>query len=201
MPRSSGASCGNKATKAKAKPSPWRGLSGGSATRPRPPTPLGILPFPPTRVPTPWCGGYCVRNAVRPPAFFPRRSTFVSRQLPEYTVDVTDLTLRVIGRVESPLTDLASAPRQADEGGPAAWLVFEPEMVEGLRSIRPGDELILLTWLDRSRRDLLTAQPGGRFPGPRRGSSAHGRLIARTLSACTAWRSWRSTAGGCGYGS
>ena len=69
--------------------------------------------------------------------------------------------MRVIGRVESPLTDLASAPRQADEGGPAAWLVFEPEMVEGLRSIRPGDELILLTWLDRSRRDLLTAQPRG----------------------------------------
>ena len=31
-----------------------------------------------------------------------------------------------IGRVESRLLDLADAPRQGDEGAPAAWLVFEP---------------------------------------------------------------------------
>ena len=66
-----------------------------------------------------------------------------------------------IGRVESPLTDAASAPRQADEGGPEAWLVFEPAVAEGLRGIRPGDEVLLLTWLDRARRDVLTVHPRG----------------------------------------
>ena len=66
-----------------------------------------------------------------------------------------------IGRVESPLTDAASAPRQADAGAPEAWLVFEPAVAEGLRGIRPGDEVLLLTWLDRARRDVLTVHPRG----------------------------------------
>lgn len=66
-----------------------------------------------------------------------------------------------IGRVESPLTDLASAPKQADEGAPAAALVFEPDMLEGLRSLRPGDEIIVLTWLDRAHREVLTVHPRG----------------------------------------
>ena len=69
--------------------------------------------------------------------------------------------LKAIGRVESPLTDLESAPRQADEGAPEAWLVFEPEVLEGLRSLRPGDEVILITWLDRARRDVLSVHPRG----------------------------------------
>jgi len=69
--------------------------------------------------------------------------------------------VKFIGRVESPLTDLESAPRQADEGAPEAWLVFEPEMLEGLRSVRSGDGLIVVTWLDRARRDVLSVYPRG----------------------------------------
>jgi tRNA (Thr-GGU) A37 N-methylase len=72
---------------------------------------------------------------------------------------VTSFEVKAIGRVESPLTDLESAPRQADEGAPEAWLVFEPEMLKGLRSIRPGDEVIVITWLDRARRDVLSVHP------------------------------------------
>ncbi|MGH9382622.1 MAG: tRNA (N6-threonylcarbamoyladenosine(37)-N6)-methyltransferase TrmO [Thermoanaerobaculia bacterium] len=72
-----------------------------------------------------------------------------------------EIEIRAIGRVESPLTDLESAPRQADEGAPKAWLVFEPEVLEGLRSLRPGHEVIVLTWLDRARRDVLSVHPRG----------------------------------------
>jgi tRNA-Thr(GGU) m(6)t(6)A37 methyltransferase TsaA len=54
-----------------------------------------------------------------------------------------------------------AAPRQADEGAPEAWLVFEPEAIQGLRNIRAGDDLILITWLDRARRDVLTVHPRG----------------------------------------
>lgn len=74
---------------------------------------------------------------------------------------VTRFEVRAIGHVESTLRDLESAPRQADEGAPAAWLVFEPDVLEGMRSLRPGDEILLLTWLDRARRDLLTVHPRG----------------------------------------
>jgi tRNA-Thr(GGU) m(6)t(6)A37 methyltransferase TsaA len=66
-----------------------------------------------------------------------------------------------IGRVESPLTDLASAPKQGDEGAPDAWLVFEPAVLEALDGIRAGDEVIVLTWLDRARRDVLRVHPRG----------------------------------------
>ena len=66
-----------------------------------------------------------------------------------------------IGRVSSTLTDLASAPRQADEGAPGALLVFEPAMAEGLRNLRAGDHVVLITWLDRARRDVLTVHPRG----------------------------------------
>jgi tRNA-Thr(GGU) m(6)t(6)A37 methyltransferase TsaA len=75
--------------------------------------------------------------------------------------NVTTFEVKPIGWVESALTDLASAPRQADEGAPEASLVFEPEMLEGLRSLRPGDEVIVLTWLDRARRDVLSVHPRG----------------------------------------
>jgi tRNA-Thr(GGU) m(6)t(6)A37 methyltransferase TsaA len=67
--------------------------------------------------------------------------------------------LRPIGRVESALTDRERAPRQADEGAPEAWLVFDDEVVDGLRDLRPGDEVLLLTWLDRARRDVLRVHP------------------------------------------
>src|SRR4029450_7035262 len=75
--------------------------------------------------------------------------------------NVTSFELKSIGRVESPLRDLESAPRQADEDATPAWLVFEPEVREGLRSLRPGDRVFVLTWLDRARRDLLSVHPRG----------------------------------------
>ncbi len=69
--------------------------------------------------------------------------------------------MRPIGRVESQLTDPASAPNQGDEGAPDAWLVFEPAVLEALEGIRAGDEVIVLTWLDRARRDVLRVHPRG----------------------------------------
>jgi tRNA-Thr(GGU) m(6)t(6)A37 methyltransferase TsaA len=66
-----------------------------------------------------------------------------------------------IGVVESPLTDRSTAPRQGDEGSPEAWLVLEPWVLDGLDGIRPGEHVIVLTWLDRARRDVLRVRPRG----------------------------------------
>jgi tRNA-Thr(GGU) m(6)t(6)A37 methyltransferase TsaA len=84
-------------------------------------------------------------------------------------MNVTSFELNVIGRVESPLTDLDSAPRQADEDAPAARLVFEPAVLAGLQDLRPGDEVMLITWLDRARRDVLTVHPRGDSARPQAG--------------------------------
>jgi tRNA-Thr(GGU) m(6)t(6)A37 methyltransferase TsaA len=74
-----------------------------------------------------------------------------------------------IGRVESPLTDPKTAPKQGDEGAPEAWLVFEPRVGEGLRGIEPGTEMIVLTWLDRASRDALVVHPRGDVTRPATG--------------------------------
>ena len=69
--------------------------------------------------------------------------------------------VKAIGRVESPLTDVATAPNQGDEGAPEAWLVFDPDVLDALDGIRPGDQVIVLTWLHAARRDVLRVHPRG----------------------------------------
>jgi len=69
--------------------------------------------------------------------------------------------IRFVGHVESPLRDRAEAPLQGDEGAPEATLVFEPWVVAALDGIGPGDDVIVLTWLDRAERDVLRVHPRG----------------------------------------
>ncbi|MEH0846314.1 tRNA (N6-threonylcarbamoyladenosine(37)-N6)-methyltransferase TrmO [Micromonospora sp. CPCC 205711] len=77
--------------------------------------------------------------------------------------------LRPVGRVESPLTDLDRAPKQGDEGAPEAWLVFTPAVAAGLRDLRPGADMLVLTWLDRADRDVLAVHPRGDRSRPETG--------------------------------
>lgn len=67
--------------------------------------------------------------------------------------------LHPIGHVESSLTDLSAAPKQGDEGSPEASLVFSEEVTDGLRDLRPGEDLLVLTWLDRADRSVLLVHP------------------------------------------
>jgi tRNA-Thr(GGU) m(6)t(6)A37 methyltransferase TsaA len=67
--------------------------------------------------------------------------------------------LRPIGVVRSPLKDKAAAPRQGDEGAPAAKIVVLPEARDALDGIEPGAELIVLTWLHQADRDALKVHP------------------------------------------
>jgi tRNA-Thr(GGU) m(6)t(6)A37 methyltransferase TsaA len=69
--------------------------------------------------------------------------------------------LQPVGWVESPLTDRASAPKQGDEGAPLARVVFRPEFCEAARDLKEGDEVLLLTWLHRGRRDVLFVHSRG----------------------------------------
>ena len=55
----------------------------------------------------------------------------------------------------------AGAPKQADEGAPEAVLMIEPDFAAGLTGLEPGDEAIVITWLDRAERDILVNHPRG----------------------------------------
>ncbi len=79
------------------------------------------------------------------------------------------MELFAIGTVKSPLTDRATAPKQGDEGAPEAWLVFESSFAPGLDGIAVGDEILVLTWLHRARRDVLRVHPRGEPDRPEQG--------------------------------
>jgi tRNA-Thr(GGU) m(6)t(6)A37 methyltransferase TsaA len=77
--------------------------------------------------------------------------------------------VRPIGRVESPLVDRAQAPKQGDEGAPDAWLDCDPAVGAAMQNIRVGDDLLVLTWLDRARRDVLVTHPRDDVTVPEQG--------------------------------
>ena len=66
-----------------------------------------------------------------------------------------------IGRIHSSLTELKGVPKQGDEGAPDALLVIEPRFAEALTGLEPGQEIVVLTWLDRADREVLQVYPRG----------------------------------------
>lgn len=69
------------------------------------------------------------------------------------------IALHPIGRVSSTLRALDAAPRQGTEGAPDAWLEIDAAYAPALRGLAAGDELLVITWLDRAARDVLEVHP------------------------------------------
>lgn len=69
------------------------------------------------------------------------------------------ISLHPIGHIRSTLHDLRAAPRQGSEGAPDAWLEMDPAFSRAASGIAPGDELIVITWLDRADRSVLEVHP------------------------------------------
>ncbi len=77
--------------------------------------------------------------------------------------------LKPIGHVRSPLVDREHAPKQGIEGAPEAWLDFEPEFEQALKDLRVGEDILVLTWLDRGDRQVLSVHPRDDRSAPLRG--------------------------------
>lgn len=73
----------------------------------------------------------------------------------------TDFAVRPLGRVNSPLSSAADAPRQGDEGAPDAYLIMEADVQTALDGIAVGDEIIVLSWLHEADRSVLKVHPRG----------------------------------------
>jgi tRNA-Thr(GGU) m(6)t(6)A37 methyltransferase TsaA len=67
--------------------------------------------------------------------------------------------LRPIGWVRSSLRDRGAAPKQGDEGAPAARVVVRPELAEAMADLTVGSTVIVLTWLHEGDRDVLAVHP------------------------------------------
>jgi len=69
--------------------------------------------------------------------------------------------LTPIGVIRSTLRTRHQAPKQGGEGAPDAWLEIAPAVAKGLQGIAAGDEVIVITWFHRGRRDVLKLHPRG----------------------------------------
>jgi tRNA-Thr(GGU) m(6)t(6)A37 methyltransferase TsaA len=67
--------------------------------------------------------------------------------------------LEPIGFVRSELRDRKNAPRQGNEGAPDAWIELDPRFAAALDGVRVGDEMIVLCWFHRARRETLAVRP------------------------------------------
>jgi len=74
---------------------------------------------------------------------------------------VTSYDVRPVAVVRSALLDRATAPKQGDEGAPPSRVVFDPQFHPAAADLRPGDRLVLLTWLHEADRDVQAVHPRG----------------------------------------
>ncbi len=75
-------------------------------------------------------------------------------------------TLTPIGRVHSTLANRSGAPRQGSEGAPDARVEIEAEYLDCLEGLEVGQDIILLTWLHQSKREVRKVHPRGNIEAP-----------------------------------
>ena len=73
--------------------------------------------------------------------------------------DAENAQLRPIGVIHSTIKSRTEAPRQGTEGAPDVWLEVHRFAAEAMDGLSVGDEIIVVTWLHRARRDVMKVHP------------------------------------------
>ena len=77
-----------------------------------------------------------------------------------------DASLYFIGRIRTPWTDRDNCPKNARESDAICTIEVDPRWAPALRGVETCTHLVVLYWMDRSRRDLVIQVPrhygGGR---------------------------------------
>ena len=71
------------------------------------------------------------------------------------------ILVKPIGLIRSPIKIRRDAPLYRTGRAPDAFLELESKYRTGLHRIKVGDEIIVITWLHRARRDTLQVHPKG----------------------------------------
>lgn len=74
---------------------------------------------------------------------------------------MTEFSVSAIGVIRSELKEREDAPLFYTEGAPDAILEVLPAYLPALDRMEAGDEIIVITWLYRARRDVLSVHPRG----------------------------------------
>ena len=75
-------------------------------------------------------------------------------------------SIEPIGVIRSEIKQIEDAPLFYTEGAPNAVLDLMPAYKDGLHRMQAGDEIIIITWLHRARRDVLKVHPRGEASNP-----------------------------------
>jgi len=75
-------------------------------------------------------------------------------------------TIKFIGKIQSELKRIEECPLQENENAPEAVLQIFPEFREGIQDIKPGSEILLLTWLHMADRNVINCKPRNNQKSP-----------------------------------
>ena len=73
----------------------------------------------------------------------------------------TPMQLTPIGRVRSPFATRKECPKQAGDNDPVSRIELDSEYLPAMHRLEVGQEIIVLTWLDRGDRTVLQCHPQG----------------------------------------
>jgi len=75
-------------------------------------------------------------------------------------------TLKVIGKIHSELKRIEDCPLQENENAPEAVIEIFPEFLEGIKDIKAGSKIALLTWLHQADRSVIKCVPRNNYDSP-----------------------------------
>ena len=78
----------------------------------------------------------------------------------------TEIAIKPIGFIRSEIKNTEDAPLFYTEGAPNAIVEMLPVYSDGLHRIKPGDEIIVITWLHLADRGVLKVHPRGDNSNP-----------------------------------
>jgi tRNA-Thr(GGU) m(6)t(6)A37 methyltransferase TsaA len=105
-----------------------------------------------------------VADSRTDPNTFGIREGEVAAELP----DTFDAGLYYIGRIHTPWTHREQCPKNARESDAVCTIEVDPRWADGLKGVETCTHLVVLYWMDRSRRDLVLQKP--RHYGEQRGT-------------------------------
>jgi tRNA-Thr(GGU) m(6)t(6)A37 methyltransferase TsaA len=76
-------------------------------------------------------------------------------------MSASEYRLKPIGFIHSELKRREDAPLFYTEDAPNAFLELDSKFRAGLHRMKAGDEIIVITWLHRARRNVLRVHPRG----------------------------------------
>lgn len=77
--------------------------------------------------------------------------------------------IKLIGTIHSPLKKIDDCPLQENENAPESIAAIYPEFLDGIRDIKAGSEIVLLTWLHLADRNVIQCVSRNNYDSPKLG--------------------------------